>query len=124
MPPDIEDEDESISSSPAGAKDEGNNVIGRNKGAKAKKRNADNGQDSAGSVLLLPHSHPHLQHEGGLLGDAPSILLLFLLYTLQGIPMGLSGSIPLMLHDKVSVVNLACLSFGYSDFSLADDSSL
>lgn len=34
--------------------------------------------------------------------DLPSITLLLLLYTLQGIPMGLSGSIPFLLLDKVN----------------------
>lgn len=33
--------------------------------------------------------------------DLPSILLLLVLYTLQGIPIGLSGSIPFLLVDKV-----------------------
>lgn len=33
--------------------------------------------------------------------DLPSIVLLLILYTLQGIPMGLSGSIPFLLLDKV-----------------------
>lgn len=34
--------------------------------------------------------------------DLPSIVLLLILYTLQGIPMGLSGSIPFLLLEKVS----------------------
>lgn len=33
--------------------------------------------------------------------DLPSIVLLLILYTLQGIPMGLSGSIPFLLLEKV-----------------------
>ena len=33
--------------------------------------------------------------------DLPSIILLLILYTLQGIPMGLSGSIPFLLLEKV-----------------------
>lgn len=33
--------------------------------------------------------------------DWPSMLLLLLLYTLQGIPMGLSSSIPFILQEKV-----------------------
>lgn len=36
-----------------------------------------------------------------LLRDLPSIALLLVLYTLQGIPMGLSGSIPFLLVEKV-----------------------
>lgn len=34
--------------------------------------------------------------------DLPSIVLLLILYTLQGIPMGLSGSIPFLLLEKVT----------------------
>lgn len=34
--------------------------------------------------------------------DLPSITLLLVLYTLQGIPMGLSGSIPFLLLGKVN----------------------
>jgi PAT family acetyl-CoA transporter-like MFS transporter 1 len=33
-------------------------------------------------------------------GDFQSILLLFLLYTLQGVPMGLASSIPLLLQER------------------------
>ena len=36
-----------------------------------------------------------------LAGDWGSIALLSILYTLQGIPMGLSGSVPLLLAKKV-----------------------
>lgn len=35
--------------------------------------------------------------------DLPSIVLLLILYTLQGIPMGLSGSIPFLLLEKVTL---------------------
>lgn len=34
--------------------------------------------------------------------DVSSIVLLLVLYTLQGIPMGLSGSIPFLLLEKVT----------------------
>jgi PAT family acetyl-CoA transporter-like MFS transporter 1 len=40
--------------------------------------------------------------EKGLDGDYGNLLLLLLLYTLQGIPMGLSGAIPYILQDKNS----------------------
>lgn len=36
-----------------------------------------------------------------LIQDLPSISLLLLLYTLQGIPLGLSGSVPFLLAGKV-----------------------
>lgn len=40
--------------------------------------------------------------KGGWRQDLSSIILLLVLYTLQGIPMGLSGSIPFLLLDKVN----------------------
>ena len=33
--------------------------------------------------------------------DLPSLLLLLLLYTLQGVPIGLSASVPFILQSKV-----------------------
>jgi PAT family acetyl-CoA transporter-like MFS transporter 1 len=36
-------------------------------------------------------------------GDVGSMCLLLLLYTLQGVPMGLSGSIPFLLTDRYGV---------------------
>jgi hypothetical protein len=51
---------------------------------------------STSSLVQQKKSGPALLRK-----DAGSVLLLLLLYTLQGIPMGLSGSIPLLLHDKV-----------------------
>lgn len=40
--------------------------------------------------------------ENGWTRDFSSILLLLVLYTLQGIPMGLSGSMPFLLQEKVT----------------------
>lgn len=50
--------------------------------------------------------------------DVRSILLLLLLYTLQGIPMGLSGSIPILLHGKISYSQQALFSLVSLPFSL------
>ncbi|XP_063297091.1 acetyl-coenzyme A transporter 1 [Pelobates fuscus] len=48
-----------------------------------------------------------------------NILLLFFLYVLQGIPLGLAGSIPLILQSKnVSYTNQAIFSFVFWPFSL------
>eukprot|EP00953_Heterococcus_sp_UTEX-ZZ885_P015307 8621-Heterococcus_DN1.PRE.2 len=55
---------------------------------------------STSSLVQQKKSGPALLRK-----DAGSVLLLLLLYTLQGIPMGLSGSIPLLLHDKFFVFN-------------------
>lgn len=55
---------------------------------------------------------------GAFKDDLGSILLLLLLYTLQGIPMGLSASIPFMLQSKVSYSEIATFSLVSWPFSL------
>ena len=50
--------------------------------------------------------------------DAASIALLLLLYTLQGVPMGLSGSMPLVLQGRVSYKEQALFSMVSLPFSL------
>ncbi|CAM9235621.1 unnamed protein product [Choristocarpus tenellus] len=50
--------------------------------------------------------------------DLSSIVLLLVLYTLQGIPMGLSGSIPFLLQDKVTYSHQALFSLVSLPFSL------
>ncbi len=50
--------------------------------------------------------------------DLPSIVLLLVLYTLQGIPMGLSGSIPFLLLEKVSYSEQAIFSLVSIPFSM------
>lgn len=50
--------------------------------------------------------------------DWPSMLLLLLLYTLQGIPMGLSSSIPFILQEKVGYGDQATFSLVSWPFSL------
>lgn len=54
--------------------------------------------------------------KGGWRQDLSSIILLLVLYTLQGIPMGLSGSIPFLLVDKVKKFK-QCLTFRQSSAS-------
>ena len=53
-------------------------------------------------------------------GDAGSIVLLFVLYTLQGVPMGLSGSIPFILNERedVTMSQMAMFSLVSWPFSL------
>ena len=52
-------------------------------------------------------------------GDYANVLLLLLLYVLQGIPLGLAGSIPMILQNKnVSYKQQAMFSFVYWPFSL------
>ena len=59
------------------------------------------------------------QQDEGLRGDWPAIALLMLLYTLQGIPMGLSGSVPFLMQAKgISMTEQAKFSIVSWPFSL------
>ncbi|XP_041378561.1 acetyl-coenzyme A transporter 1-like [Gigantopelta aegis] len=58
-------------------------------------------------------------HDGSLKGDYANIALLMFLYVLQGIPLGLAGSIPMLLSSrKVSYKEQALFSFVYWPFSM------
>ncbi len=55
----------------------------------------------------------------GIHGELGNVLLLLFLYVLQGIPLGLAGSIPLILQSKsVSYKDQAFFSFVFWPFSL------
>lgn len=55
----------------------------------------------------------------GIRGELGSVSLLLFLYVLQGIPLGLAGSIPLILQSKnVSYTDQAFFSFVFWPFSL------
>jgi len=64
------------------------------------------------------NSNSDVNNPEGTRTDIGSILLLLILYTLQGIPMGLSGSIPFLLQDKVSYTQQALFSLVTLPFSL------
>ena len=51
-------------------------------------------------------------------GDLRAAGLLLALYTLQGIPMGLSGAVPLLLAGRASYAEQALLSLASLPFSL------
>lgn len=78
------------------------------------------------SDTLFPHipltTHREDKKDSGeqdLTGDYGSISLLMLLYILQGIPLGLSGSLPMLLQTrKVSYSEQAIFSFVYWPFSV------
>ena len=73
----------------------------------------DDGPNSA------PTNTNHEKDNPGLKGDYSNILLLMFLYVLQGIPLGLGGSIPLLLQSrKVSYKDQAVFSFIYWPFSI------
>lgn len=50
--------------------------------------------------------------------DLNSIVLLLVLYTIQGIPMGLRGAIPIFIYDRISYTQLGLLAFSSIPFSL------
>ena len=73
------------------------------------------------SELHIPAKlSPDLEKDNpGLKGDYSNILLLTFLYVLQGIPLGLGGSIPMLLQSrKVSYKDQAVFSFIYWPFSI------
>ena len=58
-------------------------------------------------------------HNNGLQGDYNNIMVLMCLYVLQGIPLGLGGSIPMLLQSrKVSYKEQALFSFIFWPFSI------
>uniref|UniRef100_A0A3Q3QIL4 Acetyl-coenzyme A transporter 1 n=1 Tax=Monopterus albus TaxID=43700 RepID=A0A3Q3QIL4_MONAL len=67
----------------------------------------------SGSESRRPRAQP------GIRGELGNVLLLLFLYVLQGIPLGLAGSIPLILRSKgVSYKHQAFFSFVFWPFSL------
>lgn len=57
--------------------------------------------------------------ESDIRGDRINIILLFLLYFLQGVPMGLTGTIPILLQNRGSkYTQLAKFSFVFYPFSM------
>lgn len=61
----------------------------------------------------------HRRVRPGIRGELGNVLLLLFLYVLQGIPLGLAGSIPLILQSKsVSYKDQAFFSFVFWPFSL------
>lgn len=76
------------------------------------------GGDDREALLQEPSSRP-AGAPRGYRAELGSILLLLFLYVLQGIPLGLAGSIPLILQSKnVSYTDQAFFSFVFWPFSL------
>ncbi|XP_029027529.1 acetyl-coenzyme A transporter 1 [Betta splendens] len=77
-------------------------------------------QDDMESLIREAGSEDR-RHKGrlGIRGELGNVLLLLCLYVLQGIPLGLAGSIPLILQSKsVSYKDQAFFSFVFWPFSL------
>lgn len=67
---------------------------------------------------LVSESHGH-GAERGVRAELGSVSLLLFLYVLQGIPLGLAGSVPLILQSRnVSYTDQAFFSFVFWPFSL------
>ncbi|XP_025913579.1 acetyl-coenzyme A transporter 1 isoform X2 [Apteryx rowi] len=70
-------------------------------------------------LLLLPPLPPEAGGPRGCRAELGSVLLLLVLYVLQGIPLGLAGSVPLILQSKsASYTDQAFFSFVFWPFSL------
>lgn len=80
-------------------------------------RSRDRG--TAGNDINIQEKQTLETEESDLTGDYGNIALLLLLYTLQGIPMGLSAAIPMVLQEKgASLAELGKFSFCSWPFSL------
>ncbi|KAK9401242.1 Acetyl-coenzyme A transporter 1-like [Crotalus adamanteus] len=76
------------------------------------------GKDDREALLQEPHIQP-VESPQDYRAEFGNILLLLFLYVLQGIPLGLAGSIPLILQSKnVSYKDQAFFSFVFWPFSL------
>ncbi|KAM3835521.1 acetyl-coenzyme A transporter 1 [Vipera latastei] len=76
------------------------------------------GRDDREALLQEPHIQP-MEPPQDYRAEFGNILLLLFLYVLQGIPLGLAGSIPLILQSKnVSYKDQAFFSFVFWPFSL------
>ena len=63
--------------------------------------------------------HHNSEEKANLEGDYKNVALLLLLYVLQGIPLGMAASIPMILQNKkVNYKQQAMFSFVYWPFSL------
>lgn len=83
------------------------------------KKRGKEGNNSV-SLSVANNSHPDIKHgHTSLRGDRGNLALLVFLYVLQGIPLGLIGSVPMLLQNrKVSYREQAEFSLVYWPFSL------
>ncbi|KAM9317886.1 acetyl-coenzyme A transporter 1 [Pholidichthys leucotaenia] len=76
-------------------------------------------EEAEGLIRVLDSEDRRHRGMSGIHGELGSVLLLLFLYVLQGIPLGLAGSIPLILQSKnVSYKDQAFFSFVFWPFSL------
>jgi hypothetical protein len=77
-------------------------------------------KENAEESLKLSSSSKHIKNKKPLMtDDTKNILLLVILYLLQGVPLGLSfGSIPYLLKSKLNYSDLALFSLSSYPYSL------
>lgn len=88
------------------------------KGGRDRRRSPINSEED---LKLIPESDSEgaMHPPPGIKGETGNVLLLLFLYVLQGIPLGLAGSIPLILQSKnVTYRDQAFFSFVFWPFSL------
>ncbi|KAF3692954.1 Acetyl-coenzyme A transporter 1 [Channa argus] len=79
----------------------------------------DSEEDTQGLIRGSDSEDRRRRARPGIRGELGNVLLLLFLYVLQGIPLGLAGSIPLILQSKnVSYTDQAFFSFVFWPFSL------
>lgn len=84
----------------------------------ARKRRYDEHEESQSTSLIVQDVNDRDMGDR-LIGDRQNICLLLILYVLQGIPLGLGGSIPLVLQNKnISYKEQAMFSFAHWPFSM------
>ena len=82
-------------------------------------RNSNNEFESFNSEELFKEPEKKRNVWEDLAGDKLNVLLLFFLYTLQGLPIGLSEAIPLLLSNRdVAYEEQAKFNFVYYPFSM------
>lgn len=76
-------------------------------------------EEQEGLLLADTEDNGHPKVRPGIRGELGNVSLLLFLYVLQGIPLGLAGSIPLIMQSKnVSYKDQAFFSFVFWPFSL------
>ncbi|XP_067124109.1 acetyl-coenzyme A transporter 1 [Centruroides vittatus] len=84
----------------------------------ARKRRSDDVPETS-STYLIARDENEADMDDWSVGDRQNIILLLILYVLQGIPLGLGGSIPLVLQNRnISYKEQAMFSFAHWPFSI------
>lgn len=83
-----------------------------------RKRSESNERKKLLSIQQNEDNHPDFHEKSDLTGDYGNIAILFFLYLLQGIPLGVGQAIPMLLQNRgASYKEQAEFSFAYWPFS-------